>query len=273
MRVLNLTKTVSRKGAKARRRRGVGCRVKDVGKTTCFFLHPVPYALPPRPLRLCAFAGNVFLKLAKTRFQYLALFTLLLLLSSACQSKSDTASRGIIIVNSPASGVVRRVLVREGAAVNEGAAIVEISVITEGQAAPQQQQAEDPQKRAARTVEAAQSEIEAARAEVVRTEVEVSRLTPLVASGDAPQAQLDGARADYDRAQQRLRKAQDSAQREQGQLVAARQPSPQNSAPVTAPTEQIVTARASSAGTVSAISIQAGQRVTAGQPLATLRAE
>ena len=198
------------------------------------------------------------------------------LLLFACHSQSDNSARGIIIVNSPATGEVRRVLVREGASVNEGAAIVEIAVIAEDQAAPQpQQQAEDPQKRAARTVESAQSEIEAARAEVVRTEVEVNRLTPLVASGDAPQAQLDGARADYDRAQQRLRKAQASAQDAQGQLVAARQPSQQNSstAPAPATTEQIVTARASSAGTVSAISIRAGQRVTAGQPLATLRAE
>ena len=209
------------------------------------------------------------------RVSLCALALLALLFSSACQSKSDNASRGIIIVNSPVTGEVRRVLVREGASVNEGAAIVEIAVITEGTAAPPSAQAEDPQQRAARTVESAQSEIEAARAEVVRTEVEVNRLTPLVASGDVPQAQLDGARADYDRAQQRLRKAQDSAQNAQGQLVAARQPSPPNSAPAPAPatTEQLVTARASSAGTVSAISIQPGQRVTTGQPLATLRAE
>ncbi|HEY0546932.1 MAG TPA: hypothetical protein VGC91_16255 [Pyrinomonadaceae bacterium] len=198
-----------------------------------------------------------------------------LLLSTACHSSSDNNARGIIIVNSPVTGEVRRVLVSEGASVNEGAAIVEIAVINEAQTATPQPQAEDPQKRAARNIESAQSEIEAARAEVVRTEVEVNRLTPLVASGDAPQAQLDGARADYDHAQQRLRKAQASAQDAQGQLVAARQPTPQNPVqPAPAiPTEQIVTARASSAGTVSAISIQPGQRVTAGQPLATLRAE
>jgi multidrug resistance efflux pump len=256
----DLTKKVSRKGAKARRKSTQGASGIQ--------------SLSVLPLRLCAFTREVFIHLAKTRFQYLALLTLLLL-STACQSKSDNASRGIIIVNSPATGEVRRVLVREGASVNEGAAIVEIAVMTEGQAAAPTTQAEDPQKRAARTVESAQSEIEAARAEVVRTEVEVNRLTPLVTSGDAPQAQLDGARADYDRAQQRLRKAQDSAQNAQSGLVAARQPAQQNSAPApaTATTEQLVTARASSAGTVSAISIQAGQHVTAGQPLATLRAE
>ena len=211
-------------------------------------------------LRLC---GSLFLLLT-------------LLVSTACRSTSDNTARGLIIVNSPVTGEVRRVLVREGASVNEGAAIVEIAVINEGQAAATPQpQAEDPQKRAVRSVESANSEIEAARAEVVRTEIEVNRLTPLVASGDAPQAQLDGARADYDRAQQRLRKAQASAQDAQGQLLAARQPqqtNPSQPAPVL-PTEQLVTARTSSAGTVSAISIQPGQRVTAGQPLATLRAE
>ncbi|MBV9959867.1 MAG: hypothetical protein JO360_15685 [Acidobacteria bacterium] len=199
---------------------------------------------------------------------------LLLLFSTACQSNSNSSSRGIIIVNSPVTGEVRRVLVREGASVNEGAALFEIAVISEAPTV-KPSPGEDPQQRAARTVEAAQSDIEKARAEVVRTEIEVNRLTPLVASGDAPQAQLDGARAEYERAQQRLRQAQSAAQNAQAGLVAARQPTAQQPAPpsATAPTEQLVTARASSAGTVSAISIQPGQRVTAGQPLATLRAE
>jgi multidrug efflux pump subunit AcrA (membrane-fusion protein) len=39
------------------------------------------------------------------------------------------------------------------------------------------------------------------------------------------------------------------------------------------PSERIVTANASAAGTVSVISARVGQKVTAGQPLATLRAE
>lgn len=200
---------------------------------------------------------------------------------SACQSQSGGDggggggdARGVIIVNAPAAGEVRRVLVREGMTVNEGAPIVEIAVRTQTQSAPQQPQTEDPQARAARTSQAAQAEVEAARADVVRKEVEVQRLTPLVASGDAPQAQLDGARAEFERAQRRLQQAQSSAQNAQSGIATARGQSQTNgSAPVQTFTEQIVTARASSAGTLSAINARVGQRVAAGQPLATLRAE
>ena len=200
-------------------------------------------------------------------------FLFLVALSSfaSCQSTSDeSSSRGIIVVNAPAAGEIRRVLVNEGNAVNEGAAIFEIAVRTEIPSVPQST-ADDPKTRAVRNIGAAQAEIDAARAEVVRTEVEVSRLTPLVSAGNAPQAQLDGARAEYDRAQQRLRNAQSAADEAQAGLVAARQPS-LNLTP-SQPSEQIVVARATSAGTVTAISVQVGARVTLGQPLATLRAK
>lgn len=194
--------------------------------------------------------------------------------SSACQSGAvkDEASLGVVIVNAPAEGEVRRVLVREGVRVNEGDPVVEIVVRTAAPA-PTQPRGEDPLARAGRDIGAAQGEVEAARAEVVRTEVEVSRLTPLVASGEATQGQLDGARADYERAQQRFQRAQSAAQGAQSGLVAARRQalnsSPTSPAP---PSEQTVTARATSAGTVSAVSARVGQRVVAGQPLATLRA-
>jgi multidrug efflux pump subunit AcrA (membrane-fusion protein) len=195
-----------------------------------------------------------------------------LLSTTGCRSRSAGAddATGIIVINAPAAGEVRRVLVSEGVQVGAGAAIVEIAVRAEQTAVPQPS-TEDPQARAARSVTAAQSEIEAARAEVVRTEVEVQRLTPLVASGEAPQGQLDGARAEYDRAQQRFRRAQDAAQGAQSGLIAARQPS-LNPSPSGTPAEQIVAARASAAGTVSAINARVGEHVIAGQPLATLRA-
>ena len=195
---------------------------------------------------------------------------------SACQSakvRNDSEARGIIIINAPVTGQVRRILVSEGVAVNEGAPLVEIAALVETNNAASPQ-GEDPLARAGRNIRAAQAEIEAARAEVVRHEVEVQRLTPLVASGDAPQGQLDGERAEYDRAQQRLQRALGAAQEAQGGLIAARQPS--RNATTTAapsPSEQIVAARASSAGTVSAISARVGERVTAGQPLATLRSD
>jgi multidrug resistance efflux pump len=183
----------------------------------------------------------------------------------------------VIVVSAPAAGVVRRVLAGEGAHVAEGAPVVEIAVSVEGAGGARAQAAEDPQARAARGVTASQSEVEAARAEVVRTEVEVQRLTPLVASGAATQGELDGARAQYDRAQQRFRRAQDAAQGAQSGLIAARQPgsgSPGAAAAAAAtPAERIVAAQASSAGVVSVMSVRVGERVTAGQPLATLRAD
>jgi multidrug resistance efflux pump len=197
--------------------------------------------------------------------------------SPACQSQtsSDKAgvAEGIIIVNAPAAGEIRRVLVSEGMSVNKDAPVVEIAVLMEAPP-PQPTQTEDPQARAARNIQASKAEVDAARAEVVRTEIEVQRLAPLVASGQATQAELDGAQAQYERAQQRFQKAQDSAQSAQSGLVAARQQS-QNSSntPRPASTEQIVTARASSAGKVTVINAQVGQRVVAGQPLATLRAD
>ena len=197
-----------------------------------------------------------------------------LLASTACQSKTakDETSFGVVVVNAPAEGEVRRVLVREGVQVGEGDPVVEIVVRTPAPA-PTQRPGEDPLARAGRNIGAAQGEVEAARAEVVRTEVEVSRLTPLVASGEATQGQLDGARADYERAQQRFQRAQSAAQGAQSGLVAARQQALNSSSPSAAPpSEQIVTARATSAGTVTAVSARVGQRVSAGQPLATLRA-
>lgn len=201
------------------------------------------------------------------------------LASSACGGGSigpvgggDAA--GVVVVNAPAAGEVRRVVAREGMVVNAGAPLFEIAVRDESQkgAAPQPK-AEDPFARAARNVEAAQSEIEAARGAVVRAEVEVSRLAPLVAAGEAPQGQLDGARADYERAQQRLRAAQSGAHSAQAGLVTARQQQQQQHSFPPAPAERLVSASASSGGTVTALSVREGDRVRAGQPLATLRAE
>jgi len=86
-------------------------------------------------------------------------------------------------------------------------------------------------------------------------------------------AQLDGAQAEYERAQQRLQRAQSSAQSAQSGFVLSRQQS-QNSPQATAtPSERIVTANASSGGTISVINAQVGAQVRAGQPLATLRVE
>ncbi|MBA3320912.1 MAG: hypothetical protein H0T45_05630 [Pyrinomonadaceae bacterium] len=211
----------------------------------------------------------------------LLLLTGALVVFAACQSSGDDnetdVARGIVIVNAPAAGEVRRVFVREGMTVSAGAPVVEIAVRTETPGGvPPPGPTEDPQARARRGIATAQEGIEAARTEVVRTEVEVQRLTPLAASGDVPQAQLDGARAQYERAQQQLRRAQASAQDAQSGLVAARQQPqqfPNSVATTPSPSERLVMAATPSAGTVSAINARVGDRVTAGQPLATLRDE
>jgi multidrug resistance efflux pump len=117
---------------------------------------------------------------------------------------------------------------------------------------------------------AAQGEVEAARAEVVRTQVEVQRLTPLVVAGQASQGELDGANALYNQAQQKFQRAQEAARGAQSGLIAARQPTATTQA---APAERIVAARATSSGVVSVLNARVGERVTAGQPLATLRAD
>jgi multidrug efflux pump subunit AcrA (membrane-fusion protein) len=205
-----------------------------------------------------------------------ALVLALLVASAACQSNGGSKGSetgGIVIVNAPVSGEVRRVIAREGVTVDAGAPIVEIAV-QEETAAPTPSPGESAQARAARNFKSADADIDAARAEAVKHEAEVQRLTPLVASGEASSAQLEGERALYERAQQRLQQAQDAKRKAESGLLSARAAEQQpSSIPPLAPREQLVTANASSAGTVSVINARVGQRVKAGQPLATLRTD
>lgn len=205
-----------------------------------------------------------------------ALALTLFVASAACQSNGGSTggeTSGVVIVNAPANGEVRRVLAREGMTVDAGAPIVEIAV-REETPAPAPSPGESAQARAARNFKTADADIDAARAEAVKHEAEVQRLTPLVANGEASAAQLEGERALYERAQQRLQQAQDAKRKAESGLRASRAAEQQqsNAAPP-APREQLVTANASSAGTVSVINARVGQRVKAGQPLATLRTD
>ena len=188
--------------------------------------------------------------------------------ATACRSsESGERPRGLVVVNATATGTVRRVLASEGAAVNENAVILEIAVHTDAPAAGQPQ-TDDSQARAQAANAVAQREIQAGEAEVQRAAVEVQRITPLVASGSASQAELDAARAQYQQAQEKLQRAKDAAQSAQRNLIA--QLGRAQTQPSEKPSEQIISVRIPSPGVVRVISVRAGQRVTEGQPIATI---
>jgi multidrug resistance efflux pump len=205
---------------------------------------------------------------AATRFSA-ALVLVALIGCQACRRGGETA-QGIVVVNAPAAGEIRRVLAREGMEVTKGQPIAEIAIDSPGESAitttPEEKQTSQPGN-----FEQLTSQIEAARTEVVRREVEVQRLTPLVSAGQASQPDLDAARFQYQRAQQQLQTLKTAAQQSQARLAAEQQRPRDSSLAVPLPTQQLIIARASAAGTVSALSAQSGERVTAGQPIATIR--
>jgi multidrug efflux pump subunit AcrA (membrane-fusion protein) len=191
--------------------------------------------------------------------------------ATACRSSNSSEKpRGLVVVNATATGIVRRVLASEGAAVNENAVILEIAEQPDLPAA-QQPQTDDSQARAQAANAVAQREIQADEAEVQRAAVEVQRIQSLVASGAAAQAQLDAARAQYQQAQEKLQLAKDKAQSAQRNLIAQQGRAVSQSPPK--PSEQIISVRVPSSGIVRVISVRAGQRVTEGQPIATIASD
>jgi multidrug resistance efflux pump len=194
-----------------------------------------------------------------------ALALLIFSMSAACRSSNkNEAPAGLVVIKAPATGEVRRVLVSEGAAVNEGAAIIEVAVKTDAPAVEENK----PEDRARVALGAAQREIADAEAEVNRASVEVQRVEPLVSSGAAPQAQLDAARAQYQQAQERLDRVRDRARSAQTSVT-----SQQESKPPTVHEEKIIAVRVPAQGTVRVISARVGQQVTAGQAIATLSSQ
>ena len=173
-------------------------------------------------------------------------------LASGCHSAQKAPS--VVLVNAPANGVIRSVLVGEGATVEQGVALVEIAVQPD-QASQVETQRQNKKSRSD------SSDLTAAEAEAGRAEAEVKRIAPLVSRGYASQSELDGARAKSQDAQARLQRARDNANKESKQ---------QPSAGASGSEEQIVSVRAPSAGVVSAISARVGQRVTTGQPIASV---
>jgi multidrug efflux pump subunit AcrA (membrane-fusion protein) len=208
----------------------------------------------------------------KLKSSVFAIYLLALLLAAACQSSTPNDAGNIVVVNAPATGQVKRIVVAEGVHVDRGTPLVEIAVESEPAkaATPAGVGAET---RAAQSYQAADVDIEAARAEVVRHEAEVGRLTPLVSSGEASQGELDGERALYEQAQRRLTQAQQAKSNAETALLAARQPNQPQGTNAPTPPEQIVSAVAVSPGKVAVISVRVGEAVKLGQPLATIRAE
>jgi multidrug efflux pump subunit AcrA (membrane-fusion protein) len=192
------------------------------------------------------------------RFQFALPIVIALAIPLAISCRSTvTEKSGNIILNAPVTGVVRRVLVNEGASVDKDAAIIEIGAAKE-QPASQTANTNSDQARAAR---AAQNDLAAAEAEANRASAELRRIEPLVKRGLASQAELDKARAQAQDSQERLKLAREKVNNPDAN---------RNQAPGVASTEEIVSVRVPAAGTVKAISVHAGQTVTIGQPLATL---
>lgn len=188
--------------------------------------------------------------------------------TEACRlSSSDDNAANLFVVNAPATGRIRRVLVSEGSEVAENAGIVEIAVASNAPVST----GENSLERARRETQNTQAETKAAEAELERASIEVQRVEPLVASNAAPPAQLDAARAQYQTAQDKLDSARRRGQTSQTDL-AVRQGGNLASATQSA-NENIVVARASVAGNLRVISASVGQTIKIGQPIATIAAK
>ena len=188
---------------------------------------------------------------------------------SACH-KTDQGggANNLVVINAPVAGQVRRVLVREGAHVAEGTAIIEIAVRTPA-AGPQDSSAEKRRQSSA-AVESSAKEIAEAEADVQRALVDVQRTEQGLASGFGSQAEVDAARARFLLAQQRLDAMREKAQTARDNLTFQRG---RGSSTPPAPSEEVITVRVTAPGTVRAISSRVGQQVAQGQPLATVSPE
>jgi len=190
----------------------------------------------------------------------LAAFAIVSALAMAC--RSSQSPQADIAVNAPANGVVRSVLVGDGAAIEKDAAIIEIAISSDqaGEELSNEQKDKDAQR--ARVESAARSDAVAAEADANRTSVELRRIEPLVKRGLASQSELDKERVQNQDAQARLQRARE-------RVNSVEQQRKESSVPG-GPNEEIVAVRSPTAGKVHQIRVQAGQQVTAGQTLASV---
>jgi multidrug resistance efflux pump len=180
----------------------------------------------------------------------------LVALTSACRSGVREESKNVV-VNAPADGIVRRVVVNPDGAVDKDEAIIEIAV------QPQHPTVSDSARTNATEAQVARAktDLASAESEANRALAEVRPIERLVKRGLASQAELDKARSQSLDAQERLRVAREKAKNAETR---------HDQASAIAANEEIIVVRAPAAGTVQAVSVHAGQAVVMGQPLVTL---
>lgn len=187
--------------------------------------------------------------------------------SVACQSKkSADTPENLVVVKSPADGVIRKVLVSESANVGKDAGIVEIEINSDTSNAPPKKYWNE---QSAATVLNAQKEVENAQKEVERASVEVQRVEPLVASNFVPQAQLDAARTDFQRAQEKLQIAREQEKSRETQMLIEKSRGAASAAETVLPSKT-VTARVPVEGILKVLNARVGQKIKIGQPRATV---
>ena len=179
------------------------------------------------------------------------LVTLSLVLFPACRHSAPQQEQSIVI-NAPATGVVRAVLVEEGEGVDKDAVIIQIAV-------PAEQSGALPvnTKEQEREANAARLALTAAQDVASRTSSDVARIEPLVERGLASQQELDKARMQAQDAQEQLRIAREKLDIAESK----RNQSPDQSK------EEILSVRAPAKGNVE-LSVQSGQRVSIGEEVA-----
>ena len=180
------------------------------------------------------------------------LVTLSLVLFPACRHSAPKPEQSIV-VNAPATGVVRAVLVEEGEGVDKDAVIIQIAVPTEPEVSPRADN-----KELEREANAARLALTAAQDVASHTSTDVARIEPLVKRGLASQQELEKARMQAQNAQEQLRIA-----REKFDIAESKrnQTTPDQSK------EEILSVRAPAKGNVE-LNVQAGQRVSAGEAVA-----
>jgi multidrug efflux pump subunit AcrA (membrane-fusion protein) len=175
-----------------------------------------------------------------------------LVLFPACRHSAPQQEQSIVI-NAPATGVVRTVLVEEGEGVDKDAVILQIAVPAEREVSPPANNKEQE-----REANAARLALVAAQDMASHTSSDVARIEPLVKSGLASQQELDKARMQAQNAQEQLRIA-----REKLDIAESKR----NQTTPDASKEEILSVRAPAKGNVE-LSVQSGQRVSIGEAVA-----